>query len=923
MTLANANYILPYQPFPSEKMRFIREGLRRCNFDDALLREGHIFTATGQGLRVHQSAFTDSERQDVITSGVNFYYNFAGMDDGTVLDRLAFSGAPFNLIGNDTLASLYMTNIVSDKVQTQSIGIPTPYQNIPELLTNYNVDIAPQRIYRAKQGLESFVAFPNWNPLQLRLFAIEATRGVLVKQFSAALNAMRQAPIQTLTDEEITEVVVQLLAAVILAHKGKFGDRYIDTDISLGELIETANRQFNRYFKPALIRKSGAPAQDAYAILQQVRFSSFVIDYLEELYIEAYPLKQARSREGRYNTPLFLTQRILANMPIETIRPADRVVVDMTCGVGNFLQAAYGRLAQMTDMQPYTGQLREHIFGNDHDELTAQLASLSLLLTSFTDHWEVDAADALQWTSPKRPTVIVGNPPFGGNRKLGRAATTLDTDTGDRRRLEKANAFLERAIQQLAPGGYLAMVMPQSFVASEAGQDTRKMLLEECDVLEIWELPGDIFIDASLQPMVIFAQRKDEEESGKISTYPVRVRTAQRKAARLYQDAGIFTASSLQNSQSRWGQESKRRQITYIMNYQFTLPPSLWEKIHQQTHRLDDIVDMTRGASIGSRSRWRWTDYKLGKRVRWLSSAKQSLQRQFFITYGDETVFYPNELEEPRKNRRNPQFDKEYLLANDKVLLAAIVNPSWGQRAIVAIERKGYYPSQGFWVLAPNQQHNYISLEALAAIVSWYVSNGWIVEHLQAPFVPSSIIQSIPFPKELDASACDRLTWAVRHLEAAAQRGEVDLEAQQTIDRILKAAYNLDDYTFERLRMIPQWDDLDDEQLHEQLRSPLPNPAKLLDVTGGVEEVNTQEDSLTLWLNGFPRLQTVPIVDVMPGWMLRPGAAFKAQIPQEHFQQQSLENVTWFNIVPQEYTYLSEDELIDELDRSFANIALR
>ena len=196
------------------------------------------------------------------------------------------------------------------------------------------------------------------------------------------------------------------------------------------------------------------------------------------------------------------------------------------------------------------------------------------------------------------------------------------------------------------------------------------------------------------------------------------------------------------------------------------------------------------------------------------------------------------------------------------------------------------------------------------------------VEHLKATYIPSSTIRSIPFPKELDALACNQLTRAVHHLEVAAQRGEVDLEAQQTIDYILKSAYNLDDDTFERLRMIAHWDDLDDDQLRELLRKPLPNPAKLLDVTGGVEEVNAQDGTITLWLNGFPGLQTVPITDAMPGWMLRPGAAFKAQIPQEHFPRQSLEDVAWFNIVPQEYTYLNDEELIDELDRTFSNITL-
>lgn len=463
----------------------------------------------------------------------------------------------------------------------------------------------------------------------------------------------------------------------------------------------------------------------------------------------------------------------------------------------------------------------------------------------------------------------------------------------------------------------MAMVMPQTFVASEAGPNTRKMLLEECDVLEIWELPGDIFRDATVQPMVVFAQRKRQNDNGQISVHPVRVRTAQRRAAKLYQEEGIFTASSLGISQTQWGPDSQRGpRTTHVMDYQFTLLPSLWEKIRYQTLRLDEVADITQGAIVGSSERWRWANYESPKRVKWLTSAKQSLPCPFFIVYGDETVLYPNELEKPRKDKRRSDLDKEHLLSDDKVLLVSDPNASWGQRAIVAIERKGYYPSHSFWVLVPKeQQPDYISLEVVAAIVSWYVSNAWVVEHLKATFIPSLAIQSIPFPK-LHVATCMELTKAVQRLEVAAQNAEQDFEAQQIIDHILKAAYGLDDATFERLRMIAQWDEFDVEQLRKQP----PNPAELLDVTGGVESVNAQEGLITLWLNGFPGFQTVPIADAMPGWMLRPGAAFKARIPQDNFRQQSLEGVKWFNIVPQEYTYLSEDELIDELDRTFAGV---
>ena len=69
--------------------------------------------------------------------------------------------------------------------------------------------------------------------------------------------------------------------------------------------------------------------------------------------------------------------------------------------------------------------------------------------------------------------------------------------------------------------------MPQSFTIGEASSQARKMLLEECDVLELWDLPISVFgSQAAVSPMVIFAQKRFE--TGKILSAPVRIRNAQK-----------------------------------------------------------------------------------------------------------------------------------------------------------------------------------------------------------------------------------------------------------------------------------------------------------------------------------------------------------------------------------------------------------
>jgi len=918
-----SDYVLPYQPVPPTILASIRSGLLDREFEESAIRTDHVFTGRGAGLKVHQAAFTDRRRWDPVTSGVNFYYNAAQLKHDQILDALTLSGAPFNLIGGHDSASLYILSR-RDRIQIQAIEKDVPYAQISTVFAKHGADITPQRIWRAKQGMASFVSFPDFNPLQLRLFAVTATGDMLVEQFKAAVHTLRKALQHAGSTLDPKAIAIQLLAAVVLAHKEVLGEQCAAPDAPLDLVVGEAYRRFDRYFAPSAIERCSAAAEEAYRVLQQARYSSFTPDILEALYVAACPESELRKWEGRYNTPLYLTQHILDSIPIEVLPPGERIVADMTCGVGNFLQAAHDRLSRLSDMQDSGRSLRNHIFGNDRDEFTAQLAGLSLLLTSLTDRWRIDHEDALEWKwlSRNRPTIIVGNPPFFGSRKSGTEGTEWDAETGKSKRYQKADDFLERAITRLAPGGFLAMVMPQSFCVAQASPSTRKYLLEECDIQEIWELPSEIFPRATVRPMVLFAQRKIGKEAGKICPMPVRVRTVQRKALESFQQEQTFTASSLVASQESWGESSRSgpySRNTHQMQYQIILESEVWSQIREQTHQLREIADITVGAIVGSQRRWRWSDYPRPRRVRWLSGARQCMPRPFYLVYEGDVRLYPNEFEEPRKNRRFPHLDKEHLLASKKVLLVSDPDPTWGQRVKVAIDRDRYYPSDSFWVLVPNSaQPRHISLEVLAAVVSWYVSNGWVVEHLTAPKIPSAALRSIPFPRELSADDCRKLEAAVRRLEKAAQKNQNAPDAQRVIDEVLQSAYQLDEAVLERLRMVAQWDRIDPGTL----RTPRPNPAKLVSVTGGVEEVEARSGMITLWLNGFVGLSRTRITDEMPGWLLRPGAAFRAKLSEENYRQQSLDGAFWIDIVPQEYTYLSEDELLDQLDARFTDLAV-
>ena len=110
-----------------------------------------------------------------------------------------------------------------------------------------------------------------------------------------------------------------------------------------------------------------------------------------------------------------------------------------------------------------------------------------------------------KWLADHQPNIIVGNPPFEGYRGITSPSSTALQKA---KRHQKADAFLLHAIRCLAPGGYLAMVMPRSFTAAEASYEFDE-LLQYCDVLELWQLPK-VFTNVNPQAIVIFAQKKLE-----------------------------------------------------------------------------------------------------------------------------------------------------------------------------------------------------------------------------------------------------------------------------------------------------------------------------------------------------------------------------------------------------------------------------
>lgn len=892
---------IPVRPLPKNAFDAVYDSLTNRGFKrQSMLQPDYPFSdREGRLVKTNLLAFAHETSRGPDYSGLTVFSPANGISDEQLVQTLAQSGAPFHLIHHhdNQNFSLWFTNAKSRNVQNvdaKKIESGIGYSQLNRVIEAYREDIRPQKIIDVKQGRDSFLHFQNAGAFQLSLWAIDVTGERLVQHFGNAVESLRR---QNVPLNIIPDLSTQLLGAIILAHTGVLGSGFVEQDDSLDGLLKTAVEYFPNYFNSRLFGRYNDATSNAYGILTELRYSNFSPELLTQLYRAAFPDATQRRELGRYDTPLYLTRRIWQTLPVEFLSPEKRIVTDMTCGWGSFLIAGYERLSRLIDMQGRA--LREHIYGNDKELFTAKLARLGLLTSTLIDSWNITNQDSLGWDLQNdQPGIIVGNPPFHGSRK-----SPSNEHVESSSRFEKANQFLNHAIDILAPDGYLAMVMPQSFVASEASPLLRKKLLEKCDVFEVWELPIGVFPDAQANSIVIFAHRKT---NSRISSFSVRVRAVQTKQLQVFKEHGPFTTSSLVTSQSQWDQSSRRSkhsENTHIFDYKVILSQFAWQKIHSQCVHLSSLADIFTGTIPGNPKRRRHVNDPDGISVQWLTGARNVIQDSFQITYNNpQTLTYPNEFEKPR-------IDKKTILAGEKVLINTLANPSWGKRVKAVIERKGYFVSDNFNVLVPKENIADITLEVLAAIVDWKVSNAWLLEHLKHTKFPMRAVHTIPFPS---LTKHDRflLTKAVNDIEKAwLRREESPANALYTIDTTLRTAYKLDDETYERLSLIAEWDSKSSPTLDLQI-----DLLAQWKICGVVENINAENKEITFWFDGFDELQTVPIVPAMPGWLLRPETPFCTSVPRALVNQRSLENNTsWGFFYPQVYTYLNEEEAFAEL----------
>ena len=105
--------------------------------------------------------------------------------------------------------------------------------------------------------------------------------------------------------------------------------------------------------------------------------------------------------------------------------------------------------------------------------------------------------------------IIVGNPPYGAEMdELSKTYYQKNYTDVIVRYLNTYNFFIKRSIDLLKEGGYLSFIVPNTLLYQLEDKNTRKFLLDNCEIKTVINLGDGIFEDAEV-PTCIFIVKKN------------------------------------------------------------------------------------------------------------------------------------------------------------------------------------------------------------------------------------------------------------------------------------------------------------------------------------------------------------------------------------------------------------------------------
>lgn len=202
---------------------------------------------------------------------------------------------------------------------------------------------------------------------------------------------------------------------------------------------------------------------------------------------------------GEYYTPRPLIRAI-----VEVVSPQiGETVYDPACGSAGFLCEAFSYMQEHAQSIADNDTLQQCTFyGKEKKGLPYIIATMNMIFHGVAAPNIVRGntlTENLSGISERqRHHVILANPPFGGKE---RAEVQQNFDI---RTSETAYMFMQHFVKMLRVGGRAGIVIKNTFLSNGDAASLRRMLLEECDLHTVLDLPSGVFTGAGVKTVVLF-----------------------------------------------------------------------------------------------------------------------------------------------------------------------------------------------------------------------------------------------------------------------------------------------------------------------------------------------------------------------------------------------------------------------------------
>ena len=274
--------------------------------------------------------------------------------------------------------------------------------------------------------------------------------------------------------------------------------RFKDTAAEVGSLEYKIGEIFTELRNKI---QSGANLREIINKIDSMRFQS--ADDKHEMTV-LYESKIQRMGNAGRNGGEYYTPRPLIRTIVKVVNPRiGETVLDPACGSAGFLCEAFNYMHEQISSTSDSETLQKRTFyGKEKKGLPYIIATMNMIFHGVAApnivHCNTLAENMANVMERDRRDVILANPPFGGSERAELF------DNFNIRTSETAYMFMQYFVKMLKAGGRAGIVIKNTFLSNGDACAIRKMLLEDCNLHTVLDLPSGVFSGAGVKTVVLF-----------------------------------------------------------------------------------------------------------------------------------------------------------------------------------------------------------------------------------------------------------------------------------------------------------------------------------------------------------------------------------------------------------------------------------